>query len=26
LTKNGLGHILGDFSTNPSGHPDRNRT
>jgi hypothetical protein len=22
LTKNGLGHILGDFLTNPSGHTD----
>jgi hypothetical protein len=24
LTENGLGHILGDFSTNSSGHPDPN--
>jgi hypothetical protein len=23
LTKNGLGYILGDFFTNPSGHPGR---
>jgi hypothetical protein len=22
MTKNGLGSILGDFFTNPSGHPD----
>jgi hypothetical protein len=25
LTKNGLGHILGDFFKNSSGHPDRNQ-
>jgi hypothetical protein len=25
LTKNRFGQILGDFFTNPSGHPDRNK-